>query len=349
MMTIGILPTLTEAAAQRRRRCRRTPATRCSTSRSSPRAARTCTSRSTASSGSPSTPTRSRRRRRARASSCTRWSTRRCSARTGTPPRPSAGFQLALGANSPFFLPARAVAGDPHPAVRAGHRHAPGGAQGPGRAPARVVRRALDHVDLRPLRGERPLLPGAAAGGRGRGPDGGAARPAARRTCRSCGCTTARSTAGTARSTRSSRDRPHLRVENRVLPAGPTIVDTLANAAFYYGLVRVLVEDDRPVWTQMSFSAAEENFHAGARDGIEARAVLAGRRRGAGGRADPAPAAADGPRRPVALGRGRRRRRPAAGDRRAPLRRAGQRRVLAGRRRSTASTSASTASTRCAR
>jgi hypothetical protein len=31
------------------------------------------------------------------------------------------------------------------------------------------------------------------------------------------------------------------------------------------------VEDERPVWTQMSFSAAEENFHAGARDGIDAR------------------------------------------------------------------------------
>src|SRR6201990_1623982 len=68
-----------------------------------------------------------------------------------------------------------------------------------------------------------------------------------------------------------SRGRPHLRVENRVLPAGPTVVDTLANAAFYYGLVRVLVGDYRPVWSQMSFSAAEENFHAGARDGIEAR------------------------------------------------------------------------------
>jgi hypothetical protein len=67
------------------------------------------------------------------------------------------------------------------------------------------------------------------------------------------------------------RDRPHLRVENRVLPAGPTIVDTLANAAFYYGLVKVLVEDERPIWSQMSFSAAEENFHSGARDGIDAR------------------------------------------------------------------------------
>ncbi|MET0134611.1 MAG: glutamate--cysteine ligase [Kibdelosporangium sp.] len=66
-------------------------------------------------------------------------------------------------------------------------------------------------------------------------------------------------------------DRPHLRVENRVLPAGPTVVDTLANAAFYFGVVRMLAEAERPVWSQMSFSAAEENFHTGARQGIEAQ------------------------------------------------------------------------------
>ena len=72
------------------------------------------------------------------------------------------------------------------------------------------------------------------------------------------------------------RGRPHLRVENRVLPAGPTVVDTLANAAFYYGLVRVLADEDRPLWSQMSFSAAEENFHACARDGIEARVYWPG-------------------------------------------------------------------------
>ena len=67
------------------------------------------------------------------------------------------------------------------------------------------------------------------------------------------------------------RDQPHLRVENRVLPAGPTVVDTMANAAFYYGLLRSLATADRPIWSQMSFSAAEENFHAGAREGIDAR------------------------------------------------------------------------------
>src|SRR3954462_14842230 len=66
------------------------------------------------------------------------------------------------------------------------------------------------------------------------------------------------------------RGKPHLRVENRVLPAGPTVADIVANAAFYYGLVKVLVEDERPVWSQMSFSAAEENFHRGAREGLDA-------------------------------------------------------------------------------
>ena len=67
------------------------------------------------------------------------------------------------------------------------------------------------------------------------------------------------------------RGKPHLRVENRCLPAGPTVVDVLANAAFWYGLVRTMADADRPIWSQMSFAAAEENFHAGAKDGIDAR------------------------------------------------------------------------------
>lgn len=65
--------------------------------------------------------------------------------------------------------------------------------------------------------------------------------------------------------------RPHLRVENRVLPAGPSVLDTLANAAFFYGAVVELVLDERPAWSRMSFDAARENFTAAARDGIEAR------------------------------------------------------------------------------
>jgi len=63
---------------------------------------------------------------------------------------------------------------------------------------------------------------------------------------------------------------PHLRVENRVLPAGPTVADIMANAAFYYGVVRALAEAERPVWTQMSFAAAADNLAEGARHGIDA-------------------------------------------------------------------------------
>ena len=64
---------------------------------------------------------------------------------------------------------------------------------------------------------------------------------------------------------------PHLRVENRVLPAGPTIADVVANAAFYYGLVRSLAEAQRPIWTQMSFTTAAENLHEAARNGLDAQ------------------------------------------------------------------------------
>jgi gamma-glutamyl:cysteine ligase YbdK (ATP-grasp superfamily) len=59
-------------------------------------------------------------------------------------------------------------------------------------------------------------------------------------------------------------------VENRVLPAGPSVADIAANAAFYYGLVRTLAEAERPVWTQMSFATAAENLHEAARHGMNA-------------------------------------------------------------------------------
>jgi gamma-glutamyl:cysteine ligase YbdK (ATP-grasp superfamily) len=74
---------------------------------------------------------------------------------------------------------------------------------------------------------------------------------------------------------------PHLRVENRVLPAGPTVIDVIANAAFYYGLVRGLAESSRPVWSRMPFPVAAANFESACRDGIDA--VLRWPRRGRGG------------------------------------------------------------------
>jgi hypothetical protein len=50
----------------------------------------------------------------------------------------------------------------------------------------------------------------------------------------------------------------------------------MANAALYFGLVRALAESERPLWSQMSFSAAEENFHVAAQHGIEAQVYWPG-------------------------------------------------------------------------
>jgi hypothetical protein len=65
--------------------------------------------------------------------------------------------------------------------------------------------------------------------------------------------------------------RPHLRLENRVLPAGPSVIDMLANSAFYYGMLRTLSEAEQPVWSQMGFAVAQRNFLDAAQQGIEAR------------------------------------------------------------------------------
>lgn len=63
---------------------------------------------------------------------------------------------------------------------------------------------------------------------------------------------------------------PHLRIENRVLPAGPSSVDMVANLALYAGLARALAEQEHSVWTAESHDMAERNFIAGYTDGITA-------------------------------------------------------------------------------
>jgi hypothetical protein len=68
-----------------------------------------------------------------------------------------------------------------------------------------------------------------------------------------------------------ARGKPHLRVENRVLPAGPTMVDIVANAAFYFGLVRGISDLDEPISKQLSFSAAYDNFRSASREGIDSQ------------------------------------------------------------------------------
>ncbi len=186
-----------------------------------------------------------------------------------------AGVQVAIAANSPFFCGKELWRETRIALFEQATDTRPGGAEESGRAAARVVRRALDHVDLRPVRGERPLLPGAPADLRAEDPLETLERGDVPRLGE------LRLHNGTIyRWNRPIydvvRDQPHVRVENRILPAGPTMLDILANAAFYYGLVRVIAEEERPLWSRMSFSAAEENFHAGARDGIEARVYWPG-------------------------------------------------------------------------
>ncbi len=64
---------------------------------------------------------------------------------------------------------------------------------------------------------------------------------------------------------------PHLRIENRVLPAGPTVVDMMAGAAFYFGLMVALGEEYGDVSQVMSFEDAKHNFLHAARYGLGAQ------------------------------------------------------------------------------
>lgn len=70
----------------------------------------------------------------------------------------------------------------------------------------------------------------------------------------------------------------HLRIEHRVVPAGPTIRDCIANAAFYYGLIYGLGEWKEPVEHRLPFEAARDNFYCAARYGLNARLLWADER-----------------------------------------------------------------------
>ncbi len=75
---------------------------------------------------------------------------------------------------------------------------------------------------------------------------------------------------------------PHLRIEHRVMPAGPTIIDMMANAAVYFGAVRALAGRRVAPEAELPFRTARDNFYAAARDGLEARlAWIDGRKAGA--------------------------------------------------------------------
>ena len=63
---------------------------------------------------------------------------------------------------------------------------------------------------------------------------------------------------------------PHLRLEQRVMAAGPTFADILANTAFCIGLLSHYVAKTEPAEANLPFEAARTNFYAAARHGIDA-------------------------------------------------------------------------------
>ncbi len=55
--------------------------------------------------------------------------------------------------------------------------------------------------------------------------------------------------------------KPTLRIENRPLPAGPTVIDSIANIAFLFGLTLGLVEEYGDVAERMPFHDCQANFY----------------------------------------------------------------------------------------
>lgn len=63
---------------------------------------------------------------------------------------------------------------------------------------------------------------------------------------------------------------PHLRIEHRVIPAGPSVIDSIANAAFYFGLAHALVDDIEKLREELPFHKARQNFYDCAKHGLNA-------------------------------------------------------------------------------
>jgi len=65
--------------------------------------------------------------------------------------------------------------------------------------------------------------------------------------------------------------RPHLRIENRVLPAGPTVLDSIANAALWFGLMGGMANAYDDVTRVLDFDDVKGNFMSAARLGLRAQ------------------------------------------------------------------------------
>lgn len=68
----------------------------------------------------------------------------------------------------------------------------------------------------------------------------------------------------------SASGKPHFRIENRYMPAGPTTIDEVANAAFWLGLMAGMPRKLKNISNKMDFEVARFNFYNAARVGMEA-------------------------------------------------------------------------------
>jgi hypothetical protein len=64
---------------------------------------------------------------------------------------------------------------------------------------------------------------------------------------------------------------PHFRIEHRVLPSGPSVLDMVANAALYFGLVHHFAGCGPAPEARLPFERSRDNFYGAARDGLAAR------------------------------------------------------------------------------
>lgn len=69
----------------------------------------------------------------------------------------------------------------------------------------------------------------------------------------------------------SPNGKPHLRIENRVLGAGPTVLDEMANTAFWLGVMEGMADQFDDIRDHMSFDDARDNFMKGARSGMDCK------------------------------------------------------------------------------
>lgn len=63
---------------------------------------------------------------------------------------------------------------------------------------------------------------------------------------------------------------PHLRIENRIMPSGPSTIDQIANAAFWFGCMSELGATTGDITRRIDFDQAGANFYTAAREGLGA-------------------------------------------------------------------------------